>query len=70
LIQFNLPMEAVFDLSFADVSGKVIKKINGQGRKGYNEIKLNDNLPAASGIYYYTLSCGNYTATKKMIIIN
>ena len=69
VIGFELPqaMEAMIKLQ--DVTGRTLQVIRGDFAKGYNEVKVSkDQLPQA-GILYYTLETADYTATKKMIII-
>ncbi len=67
-IGFNLPEAAAATITVSDVSGKVIKVVDGDFVQGYNMITLNsDNL--ANGVLYYQLDTDNFTATKKMIII-
>jgi hypothetical protein len=69
MINFSLPeaMDAV--MTVFDVSGKVVKQINGSYAKGLNGVRISkEELPAA-GVLYYQLEAGSFKATKKMIII-
>lgn len=68
-IGFNMPQAADAKLSILDVTGKVVKTISGNYAKGYNEIELSKSDLGAAGVYYYQLDSGDFTATKKMIII-
>jgi hypothetical protein len=43
--------------------------IRGDFAKGYNQITLNSSELPAVGVLYYTLETADFTATKKMIII-
>jgi hypothetical protein len=52
-----------------DVTGKVVKQLTSEYAKGINTIVLAKNELSASGVLYYTLESGDFTATKKMIII-
>jgi hypothetical protein len=56
-------------LKVFDVLGEeVATLINKEFEAGNYEIDfIADNLP--SGIYYYTLSTGNFTETKKMLLL-
>ena len=56
-------------LTIYDVTGKVVKTIEGVYQKGYNEIDLRQSQLNVSGLMYYQLDTDNFTATKKMIII-
>jgi len=69
VVSFNLAEAAQATLTVFDVTGKVITNQNIAGVRGYNTVTLNANQLGASGILYYTLESGEYTATKKMIII-
>jgi len=69
VIGFEMPQASDATLSVLDVTGKVITTINGNYAKGYNEIELSKSDLGAAGVYYYQLDSGDFTATKKMIII-
>jgi len=68
-IGFVMPQEADATMTVYDVTGKVITVINGNYPKGYNSIELSKSDLGASGVLYYQLDSGDFTATKKMIII-
>jgi hypothetical protein len=68
VIGFNLAEAGNYTLTVFDVTGKVVKVVNGEGQKGYNSERLDRN-DISSGVMYYQLESGEYTATKKMIII-
>lgn len=68
VIGFNLAEAGNYTLTVFDVTGKVVKVITGEGQKGYNSEELNRS-DISSGVMYYQLESGEYTATKKMIII-
>jgi hypothetical protein len=65
-IGFNLPEASDVTITINDVTGKTLKVIRGEFAKGYNNVNVND-LP--SGVMYYTLESGDFTATLKMINI-
>jgi hypothetical protein len=67
VIGFNLPEATTATLTITDVSGKVLRVVQNDYAKGYNEINV-DNL-AATGVLYYKLETANDTATRKMIIV-
>jgi hypothetical protein len=69
VIGFEMPQASDATLTVLDVTGKVITTINGNYAKGYNEIELSKSDLGAAGVYYYQLDSGDFTATKKMIII-
>ncbi|MBK7700049.1 MAG: T9SS type A sorting domain-containing protein [Saprospiraceae bacterium] len=68
-VSFEMPEAATATLSVYDVTGKVVTVRNINAIKGLNsEIFTKDQL-GVSGVLYYTLVSGDYTATKKMIIV-
>jgi hypothetical protein len=66
-IGFELPYAAETTLIIRDISGRAITQISGSYNKGYNEMTL-ERGSLASGVYYYTLTTGEFTATRKMIV--
>jgi len=70
VIGFNLPIAAQATLTVYDLAGKEIKTIDGNFAKGYNTIVLESEDLNASGVLYYQLESGSFTATRKMIIVN
>jgi subtilisin-like proprotein convertase family protein len=68
-IRFEMPKAATATLSVYDVTGKLITVRNIDAIKGMNsEIFTKDQL-GISGTLYYTLVSGDFTATKKMIVV-
>ena len=55
-------------LTIRNVNGQAIHAVNGVFEAGYNEIIV--GYLNAVGVLYYTLESGDFTATKKMIIID
>ena len=66
-ISFNLPEAGAVKLSLFDMTGKLIKVIEGEFKSGRQAILLNKKDITAHGVLYYRLDSGNYSATKKMI---
>jgi hypothetical protein len=69
VVGFNLAEATAATMTVYDVTGKVIVKENIAGVKGYNTVNFSANQLGTSGVLYYTLESGEFTATKKMIII-
>jgi len=69
IVGFELPEAGSATLTVLDVTGKVLRVINGDYVKGYNELELSKSDFGSAGVYYYQLDSGDFTATKKMIII-
>lgn len=69
-IRFSVPKASVVTVGVYDVTGKLVATIanNEYVTAGVKEINFNaSNL--ASGIYFYTLKSGDFTQTKKMILV-
>ena len=67
LIGFELPEATKATLNVYDVSGKLLKKVDGDFVKGYNSLSLTKE-GLSSGLLYYQLVTPDYTATKKMMV--
>ena len=68
-VSFNMPKAAFATLSIYDVTGKLVTVRNIDAVKGLNSEIFNREQLGSSGILYYTLESGDYSATKKMIIV-
>jgi hypothetical protein len=66
-IRFYLPSAGEGTISIQDVTGKIIKQITADFVQGDNQIMLKREDLAAKGTLFYTLTVGEYTATRKMI---
>lgn len=69
VIGFHLPEDAPATLTIYDVHGAVVKSVSGQYKAGYNSVTLAKHDIPASGVLYYRLDSGSYTASKKMIVV-
>jgi hypothetical protein len=69
VIGFNLAEASQATLTINDVTGRVLKVVKGDFAKGANQVSIDSKELPATGVLYYTLTAGAYTATKKMIII-
>jgi hypothetical protein len=67
-IAFMLPADAPATLTVFDITGKVLRSIEVEGVKGYNEVTLQQSQLAANGILYYQLATEGYMATRKMVV--
>ncbi len=70
VIGFNLPQATSAKLTITDVSGRVVKVIEGEFQKGYNEVTLKRNELPAGGIYYYQLDTPTDSATRMMMLLD
>ena len=69
VIGFKLAEKSQARISIFDVTGKVLKVYEAEYDKGYNELILNRKDLSASGVLYYQLDTDDFTATKKMILV-
>ena len=68
-ISFVLPEAAAATLTIYDVSGKILQVIEGDYAKGYNKETISTSDLGATGVLYYQLDTDEFSATKKMIVI-
>jgi hypothetical protein len=69
IIGFNLPAAGEATLTIQDVTGRTLKVIYGQYAKGYNQVSLKSTELTATGVLTYTMKAADFTATRKMIIV-
>ncbi len=69
VIRFALPVAGNVDITVYNSLGqKVMTLFNGQREAGYHQVTFNaENFP--SGSYIYTIKAGNFTATRKMMLM-
>ncbi len=68
-IGFDIPKDAAVKLTIFDATGKVVKTVENEFKAGYNTIILNAHELTTSGVMYYRLESGEYSASKKMVLI-
>lgn len=69
MIAFTIPSANDVVVKIHDVSGKELYKTKAYFEVGSHEIKIEKEVVGKSGIYYYQVSSGEFTATKKMVVI-
>ena len=69
-IGFYLPEATSAKLTISDVQGKVVKVIEGDYAKGYNQVSLQRSELGTTGVMYYRLDSGVDSATRKMILVD
>ena len=69
IINFTLPKESNVRIKIFNQLGQVVKELADQNYSaGEHEINFNaGNL--SSGVYYYRIDAGNYSSTKKMVLL-
>ena len=68
-ISFELAKSSDVILRIVDITGKQIYSLSGKFDKGFNSITVNNSQLNNSGVYYYQIEAGEFSATKKMILI-
>ncbi len=68
-INYDLPFDGKVRLKLFDMSGREFATlVNDVKTAGYYTVDFNaSNL--SSGVYFYTISANNFTATKKMLLV-
>ncbi|MCJ7577019.1 MAG: T9SS type A sorting domain-containing protein, partial [candidate division Zixibacteria bacterium] len=72
-LSFSLPNASAYSLNIYNVAGQLVRSYEGMGNVGLNVItwdgKDNAGNAVSSGIYFYKLIAGSFTATNKMIML-
>ena len=69
LISFSIPNDEFVSLRIYDVLGREVAQIINERRSaGTYQVEFNGTA-LNSGVYYYTLTAGSYTETKKMLMV-
>ena len=69
-IYFELAEEADAVISFYDLTGKQIGRIQDRYEAGLNRLEVSKSGLQARGVIYYKLETGSFTQTRKMICID
>jgi hypothetical protein len=72
-LSFSLPTAVSYSMNIYNVAGQLVRSYQGMGNVGLNVItwdgKDNAGNAVSSGIYFYKLIAGSFTATNKMIML-
>ena len=72
-LSFNLPEATSYSLKIYNVTGQLVRTYEGAGSVGLNVInwdsKDNAGAEVASGVYFYKLTAGRFSATEKMVMM-
>ena len=78
-IPYHLATDAAVVLTIYDVRGSVVRELRlghqpvgvyrSRGRAAYWDGRNESGEPVASGVYFYTLKAGDFTATRKLLIV-
>ncbi|MBK6948466.1 MAG: T9SS type A sorting domain-containing protein [Haliscomenobacter sp.] len=69
VIGFTLPAAGEATLTIQDVTGRTLRVVKGQFAQGDNQVTVKSADLNATGVLTYTLTSGEFVATKKMIIL-
>jgi len=67
-ISFNLPISSDYTLTMYNVTGQQVAEFTGTHEAGTVSIEWNAS-DMASGVYFYKLNAGDFSATKKMVLL-
>ncbi|MEO5905750.1 MAG: T9SS type A sorting domain-containing protein, partial [Saprospiraceae bacterium] len=68
-IGFDLPQDADARLTIFDAVGKIVSVMEMNGKAGYNVFTVKASDLPATGVMYYKLESGEYSASKKMLLL-
>jgi hypothetical protein len=68
VIEFSLEKAGNYTFTVYNVIGQVVDRIEGLGEVGQNEVHWNGSNQS-SGVYFYKLQAGDFTETKKMMLV-
>lgn len=78
-IPYQLAKDSEVLISIYDTTGRLVRTLslgfqsagfyNSQGRAAYWDGRNGVGEPVASGLYFYTLTAGDFTATRKLLIL-
>jgi hypothetical protein len=69
VIPYGLPHDAMVTLEVFNILGQRVALIVNEEQKAGNHEVVFQNPALGSGVYFYRLAAGNFTETRKMIII-
>ncbi|MEO0337653.1 MAG: T9SS type A sorting domain-containing protein [Bacteroidota bacterium] len=67
MVNFQLPKASRVTVTINDVNGRVVKSFQQNFEAGQNQIQLTSKDFPVPGVYYFTLSAGEFTATDRLI---
>jgi len=69
-IEFTIPSEMPVRIDIMDINGKLIEQKRGTYSAGMHRVMFDSEKYGSSGILYYTMKAGKFSATRKMVILN
>ena len=72
-LSFNLPEAMNYSLKIYNVAGQLVRSYSGMGSQSLNVVtwdgKDNSGSEVSSGIYFYRLTAGGFSAIQKMVMM-
>jgi flagellar hook assembly protein FlgD len=73
-LSYDLPEDAMVNITIYDMMGRQTRTlINNQQAAGYKSIQWNATndagQPVSAGLYFYTIQAGDYSQTRKMVLL-
>ena len=73
-LDYEIPEDAMVNITVFDMMGKVVRTlVNGQQSAGYKTLQWNatsnSGQPISAGLYIYTIRAGEFSKTRKMILL-
>jgi hypothetical protein len=69
IVGFTLPEAGITTLTLFDIHGRVVYRMDKEAAAGYNEVALQRNTFKAPGVWYYRLDAGEFSATRKCVVV-
>jgi len=70
MIGFNLPVDAKATITISDISGRVLTVLYQDATAGYNQVEVSKAMiNNTTGVLSYTVTAGDFSATKSMIVV-
>ena len=67
-LSFSLPVASQYTLTIYNVTGQRVAEYSGRKEAGVHSISFNGD-GMASGVYFYKLNAGDFSATRKMVLL-
>ena len=73
-LRYDLPENALVNITIYDIMGRVVNNlVNGQETAGYKSVQWdatnNQGQPESAGVYLFKIQAGNFSQTKKMVLL-
>jgi len=69
LLNYTLKQDADIEVTFYDVTGRLLKTMTNQGKQGTNSVKVT-NESLGTGLVYYKITSDKFYAINNMLIVN